>query len=143
MTNSTLTVLFSLALVAQFAWYNLPEYEDKSQNYADVSAFMHPTKDACLASGNRFKYVVNVVFDDSMEPMGEWLESTKTLKLRDTDVDTIAHEVNHLVHSMLRENHITDDHMFAYAQGFWTQCVFDIVERHKVVDFINQVNHTN
>ncbi len=93
-----------------------------------MNAFMHPQKDLCIAT--ELGFVVKVEFaHDLGGNLGSWNPYTMTITLSDTSVDTVAHEVHHMTEDMLRKLHIKESHMPAYMQGFFTQCVYGIVER--------------
>lgn len=49
--------------------------------------------------------------------------------LRNTDIDTVAHEVSHAVDTIVSEKGIQDGETRAYLQGYFTDCVYTIAER--------------
>lgn len=49
------------------------------------------------------------------------------IRLVDTSIKTIAHEASHLVDSLLQKRGITDFEVEAYLQGFYTQCIYNLL----------------
>lgn len=138
-----LYLLFTTPFI--MGWFiNHTQYDrmDETYEWSDMSAFTHPQKDVCIGTGNGIDFNVDVIFEPNMEPLGRWENDTRTIKLREVDIDTVAHEVNHLVKDLVKQYGITDPHYEAYAQGFWTKCVWDIVQRKEVIDGINRLNGT-
>lgn len=45
-----------------------------------------------------------------------------------SDIDTVAHEVHHMVDTMMKRYNIQDDHYAAWLQGSFTSCIWHIVE---------------
>lgn len=44
------------------------------------------------------------------------------------DIGTVAHEVSHMVDDFMAKRPDIDPHYRAYMQGFWTDCVYQIME---------------
>lgn len=122
--------------VAYLYWLSPSDTMQHGYGHYDMSAFTHPTEDRCIATGDDIDYEINVSFDENYlndaDAIGRWDNRTNTVYLtKKTDVDTIAHEVSHLVDDFLKQDNLTDPHYRAYAQGYWTQCVYEIVNQQK------------
>ena len=49
------------------------------------------------------------------------------IALRETNVNIISHEVSHYVDYIVKRKNINDGETRAYLQGYFTQCVYDLV----------------
>lgn len=120
-------IIISLYLL----WENIPlsssilnESRD-TYTYGDMKAKPNFQTNTCTGVDG---YKVYIVHDTSTEELGSWDYENATIRLNRTSVDTIAHEVHHMVYDYLLDKGISDPHMYAYAQGYWTQCVYDVVQ---------------
>jgi len=137
MTQALLTVLLITGLIAQYSYYHFTSPIDKMEDgyeYSDMSVLAH--KNTCIATGRDIDFKVNIEFDEKLLEMhgalGKWYNKTNTLVIkRDTDIDTVAHEASHIVDDFMKQYRIKEPHYRAYAQGAWTQCVYDVVNNEK------------
>lgn len=135
MAQKLLIVFLVFGLITQFSYYHFTSPVDKLEGgyeYWDMSVLAHENN--CIATGTGIKFKVNVEFDEELlernNALAKWYNQTNTLRIkRDADVDTIAHEASHIVDDFLKQYRIKEPHYRAYAQGAWTQCVYDIVHR--------------
>ena len=122
----TLVLLFALYLAVdpfQGAFNKIEYYE--------VGAWTHPNKNSCI-SISLGDYEVKVVFGEiEGDAIGQWNPSIDTIYLEDYGVDTVSHEVHHMVDDAYQTFNMGDDHLKAYMQGFYTGCVMEIVERYE------------
>lgn len=57
---------------------------------------------------------------------GRFYQKEVAIVLVKTDLNSVAHEVSHLVDWIMFEKGITDDETEAYLQGYFTECVYDL-----------------
>lgn len=62
--------------------------------------------------------------DGGMPVGGAFYAHEMAIVLVDTDINTVAHEVSHLVDWVVQEKGIHDDETRAYLQGYFTECVY-------------------
>lgn len=97
--------------------------------YSDTSFTW--TSDGCFATGNGMQdvFVTILVMDiPEKDVTGDWNPRDYIMRLEETDIDTIAHEVHHAVDTIYEDKNMTDDHMKAYMQGNLTECVVNFLE---------------
>lgn len=118
--------------------YLISKAETIPGDYHETSAFAHLKENKCLASGNYFDGLeVQVVFTEMDGAVGRWTPSERKIELSPKggmDVDTVAHEVFHMVEDVMRWYQIPDPHYGAYLQGNWTACVWKLVENEQEKD---------
>lgn len=99
--------------------------------YWEVGAWTHPNKNSCIST-ELGDYEVKVVFGEiDGNAIGVWQPRNDTIYLEAYDVDTVSHEVHHMVDDAYQKFNMGDDHLKAYMQGFYTGCVMEIVERYE------------
>lgn len=59
---------------------------------------------------------------------GVFYRKQSAIELRDRGLNTVAHEVSHFVDRTLWDRDIDDDETEAYLQGFYTDCVWDLIK---------------
>lgn len=101
-------------------------------DYSDTSSFAYHDENRCKSTGNFFDINIEVVYPSEMEDaVGRWVARNDEIELelgRGSDIDTIAHEVHHMVDTMMDRYNVKDDHYAAWLQGSFTRCVMEIVE---------------
>lgn len=65
--------------------------------------------------------------------LGQYIANQRAIVLRSKDIDTIAHEVSHLVDSIVATHGINDGESRAYLQGYFTKCVYDTIREDIIV----------
>lgn len=128
-----LIVVLCVAFFVQTFWLRFHNGFDKKEvgyEWWDMGVIAHPNKDTCIASGTGVKYSVDIKFAEMSDALGQWNNMNNRITLAEpVTVDTIAHEASHLVDDFMKQYRLTDLHYRAYAQGAWTQCIYDIVNR--------------
>lgn len=77
---------------------------------------------------------VFIVYPDESpddDVIGTWDYDTRTIALMQPgglDVQTVAHEVSHMVDDFMAQLPGVDPHYEAYMQGYWTECVWRILQ---------------
>lgn len=111
-----------------------PSQQDSTYEYGDLGAIRYGDK--CLSTSQQLPWweVHVVIVEESDNFNGQWESGPagywiKLLKGSGTDVDTIAHEVYHMVEHIMETANVEDPHVGAYLQGNWTECVLSIVQR--------------
>lgn len=135
MAQTLLMVFLAFGLITQYSYYNFTSPVDKAVDgyeWWDMAVLAH--ENTCIASGTGINFKVTVKFDEELleanNAIAKWYNQTNTLQIKkDADVDTIAHEASHIVDDFLKQYRIEEPHYRAYAQGAWTQCIYDIVKR--------------
>lgn len=135
--------LISLASANKYAEYkmaNLPE--DETPEFSFVLATPNHASNTCSFSVNgMFSETVHVIYaplDPENEVLGSWYEDLNVILLTSPDgltVQTVAHEVSHMVDTFMLQQPDIDPHYEAYMQGYWTECVYDIVREDAEWDF--------
>jgi len=93
----------------------------------------HNTNTCWFENKTLFNETVTVVYPDQSpddDVIGRWDSNTNTMSLMQPgglDVQTVAHEVSHMVDSFMAQQPNIDPHYEAYMQGFWTWCVYSIM----------------
>lgn len=95
---------------------------------------MNPTNNTCqILQPISFTFFVNYRFEreaPDSTTIGKWSGSTRELFIYDMDewksVNTISHEVSHLVDTIMEENPTLHHHYEAYLQGDITECVYEL-----------------
>lgn len=118
-------------------------YRNDGYEYHDASAWMDHDKNICFSSGDFFDIEVEILYSTDLGAdeldntvIGQWqtneLTHKNTIYLRDRaglNIETVSHEVSHMVDTMMVRYKIEDPHFRAYLQGYWTQCVWKVVEQ--------------
>lgn len=72
------------------------------------------------------------VREEGSRTIGTWDEDVNTIFLRPNgglNIATVSHEVSHMVDTFMEKRPNIDPHYRAYLQGYWTECVWRIVEK--------------
>ena len=89
-------------------------------------------ENTCSDNSEYFDIYFKVVYVASTTDFaGQWSPQDRVISLNEEggrDIDTVAHEVSHMVDTVMESHHISDDHFEAYLQGVYTLCVWQIVE---------------
>lgn len=121
-----------IGLVAVVFWWNYGQNKDQPSDYSDTSSFAYHDKNICKSTGNFFDIEISVEYpSDTKNFVGRWEPRKNRILLElgaGSDIDTIAHEVHHMVDTMMNRYGVEDDHYGAYLQGSFTRCVWEIVE---------------
>jgi len=73
---------------------------------------------------------IEVLLNKDMTAKGKFFydgNSYVGIALRETNVNIISHEVSHYVDYIVKRKNINDGETRAYLQGYFTQCVYDLV----------------
>ena len=85
-----------------------------------------------FVEGSPFKETVHIYYPEKTDEVnGRWNEDVNVIELMQPtglDVETVAHEVSHMVDSFMIKYNVQDPHFEAYMQGYWTECVMKIME---------------
>lgn len=126
-------LLLGLALATSVLVHNSRPHDltESSYEYGDLGAIRN--KDVCISTSTQLPYweVKVEIVDELDDAVGRWNPLYKSIQLRDrggTDIDTVAHEVYHMVEDVMDWYDITDPHVGAYLQGNWTKCVLGVVQ---------------
>ena len=109
-----------------------PQYlKVDTYEYGDTGALRNGN--VCVSTSRQLPYwkVKVDVVDDLGTALGSWHPTAKNIKLSEKggiDIDTVSHEVYHMVEDVIEWYNITDPHMGAYLQGNWTRCVLEVVQ---------------
>lgn len=79
----------------------------------------------------KISYPDTIKNEDGSITIGQWDSANNVLSLMQPDglnIQTVAHEVSHLVDTLMIRYAIQDEHYEAYLQGFWTECVYEILQ---------------
>jgi len=117
--------------------------------YADTDAIAVGDIDEmyCIGVGELSGMKVEVQIENLEGTVaGQFIATQRLIQLdeeRGRDVGTIAHEVSHLVDHLLVLYPTDNEHMRAYYQGNWTQCVYthmvEWTHHKKAKNLINQM----
>lgn len=117
------------------------EGEEHKYEYGDTGAISN--ENICISTSRQLpNWFIKVLVVDEIEDnaVGQWSPSEMTIRLKKkggTDVNTIAHEVYHMVEDIMEQFDITDPHVGAYLQGNWTECVLDVIQHQGQFKFSN------
>ena len=116
-----------------------------TQQYDIVRADGNYTSNTCWFPDNTlFTETITVVYPDFNEEnkvTGSWDPNTNTIELMQPEglnVQIISHEVSHMVATFMSQYPDLDPHYGSYMQGYWTQCVYNIMQ-----DDINKAQASN
>lgn len=130
------TIIYLILIGTHTVEYNFNNPLSKQPgDYTDTSAVPNHDENICKSTGNFFDIEVAVSYVNDPVDMegvvGMWVASRDTIMLRTdhgADIDTVAHEVSHMVDTMMERYKVQDNHYEAWLQGQWTRCVWEIVE---------------
>ncbi len=94
----------------------------------------HESNKCWFADTTLFNGEVSISYPDynpEDKVAGRWNPNTNTIELMQPnglDVKTVAHEVSHMVDTFMEQQPNIDPHYEAYMQGFWTWCVYEIMQ---------------
>lgn len=120
--------------LAQFFFLGGEERAD-SVPFEGLEAGIGTENDVCVLHDPSLdlQFVVAVSMKSLPEKIdGQYEYATHNIYFSDKkipDVGTMAHEANHAVKDMVSIYSIYDDHYEAYAQGYLTECLYQIVMR--------------
>lgn len=113
-------------------------HKKKEYEYFDLGAVRK--NNTCISASRQLPYwEVDVEFVESDVFAGQWSPWGNKIRLvpgEGDNVDTVAHEVYHMVEDKMEGYNITDPHVGAYLQGSWTACVLDVVHHHEESNFV-------
>lgn len=95
----------------------------------------HNANTCSFATQTLFNETVFVTYPDFVAEeklLGRWMADTNTIELRQPNgltLDIVAHEVSHMVDTFMARYPNVDPHYEAYIQGFWTDCVYQLMIR--------------
>jgi hypothetical protein len=106
--------------------------------YSDTAAHANLEEYKCMSyKQGMFDFDIQVEFVKMEGAVGKWIPSLDTIRLAPNggmDIDTVAHEVHHMVENKMKEYNVQDSHYAAYLQGNWTGCVWKIVQEQQRKD---------
>lgn len=108
--------------------------EDDVENFEYVLVDGSHEDNTCWFKTNElFTEKVQIFYPDfnpDTGVLGTWDYASSTIELMQPDglnIQTVAHEVSHLVDDFMSQQPDIDPHYRAYMQGFWTWCVYEIM----------------
>ena len=105
--------------------------DDSEYQYFDTGAIRDGS--TCISTSIQLPYwEVEVKIEEIEGIAGRWHPVDKIIILNPTgglDVNTVSHEVYHMVEDVMKWYDIEDPHVGAYLQGNWTECVLSVVQR--------------
>lgn len=110
-------------------------FNEQPGDYSDTSAFAYHKENICRSTGNFFDIELRISYHPAEampNAIGKWIPGAYAIMLREDvgmDIDTIAHEVSHMVDTVMDDYNVKDQHYEAWLQGQWTRCVWEIVEK--------------
>lgn len=110
------------------------EVTDVEQFQAVIADGDHDTNTCFFATTTLFNEKVQVVYREynpEDKVAGRWNPNTNTIELMRPvgfNVQTVSHEVSHMVDDFMAQQPTLDPHFEAYMQGFWTWCVYEIMK---------------
>lgn len=69
--------------------------------------------------------------DKKSEVIGRWNADVNVIELmqpKGLTVQTVSHEVSHMVDTFMERYPGIDPHYEAYMQGYWTECIYQLME---------------
>lgn len=114
---------------------NEPETEVTAPDYhVDSWVEVDHVDNYCWTRSQRFPIKVQVLYyneaPDDLEYMGQWDSVNNIITIvppNGLSIQTAAHEVHHMVDTMMERYAIDDWHYGAYLQGHFTECVWNII----------------
>lgn len=107
-----------------------PQPSDYSEVYKITADHDENT---CSDNSEYFDINFKVVYVASITNFaGQWSPVDKILSLSEKDgldIGTVAHEVSHMVDTIMESHHLADEHYEAYLQGAYTTCVWMLVKQ--------------
>lgn len=118
--------------------YEYPLEETLLEEEPDFSLAIadgHHEYNVCFfADTTLFDETVQIIYPDynpEDKVIGRWHRDYNTIELmkpNGMNVQTVAHEVSHMVDTFMERYPGIDPHYEAYLQGFWTWCVYEIMQ---------------
>lgn len=108
--------------------------EDVEQFQAVRADGDHTSNTCWFADTSLFNATITIAYPDfnpEDKVKGRWNADTNTIELMQPtglNVQTVAHEVSHMVDTFMEQQPTIDPHYEAYMQGFWTWCVYEIMQ---------------
>lgn len=108
--------------------------DDAEQFQAVVADGDHDSNVCRFATNELFTEEVTILYPDynpADKVAGRWNPASNTIELMQPNglsVQTVAHEVSHMVDTFMAQQPNIDPHYEAYMQGFWTWCVYEIMQ---------------
>lgn len=127
--NAAIICIFFLSGIFSFISIGIErlKYMALSQPTVDLQEWEDiPVKNfigTCYAES--FSEIVSVVDGSYIEDgaTGKFYQKNQVIALKETDLNTVAHEVSHLVDYLLFKKGIQDGEVRGYLQGYFTECV--------------------
>lgn len=108
---------------------------DQPEGYGGIEVFISHEDNECRwqrANVADVSITVNYIEPgDEIDYYGRWIPSENLIVLNSEgglDINTVAHEVYHVVQTKMDEYEVVDPHWGAYMQGALTNCVWDLVD---------------
>lgn len=109
---------------------------NQPSDYSDaVGTIAYHDENVCASNSEFFDIQVAVRYiphSPEIEFAGQWRPAENLILLNErsgVDIDTVAHEVYHMVETKMKEYKVADPHYGAYLQGAFTNCVWTLVEQ--------------
>lgn len=133
--RALLFFLLGISVYTAYLEFNERFFMNKDIDYGNTGAFALHSRSSCVGNAEPFKdWEAKVEYRSLEGAVGRWTPSTRTIALDPIggiDVNTIAHEVAHMVDDMMVIYKVQDPHIEAYLQGNWTECVLFLAVEEK------------
>lgn len=100
-----------------------------------VGYYIDHKANVCRTDSDFFNFAIKLAYvreqGDEIDYVGLWEPSERRITLvedQGTNVSVVAHEVHHMVETMMEEYHVRDPHYAAYLQGTFTECMMSLLQ---------------